>query len=117
ATPVFLDESGKPMLPSPDVIVRFAPHVGRNAALNVLRQFHPQPEENWNEMSNVYHLPNVARHGYDVINVANALATHGDVLWAEVDWVVTVEPLGGVFPNDPAFPNCWGHNNTGQNVS
>ncbi len=120
ATPVYLDANGDAMYPTRDLIVRFEPQVNRNAALAAIEAVapgHPAAliDENWSRMANVYRLRSVSKSGADVLRIANALAQRADVRWAEADWIVkvTVHGDGVGAPNDPSFPNCWGHDNTG----
>lgn len=122
ATPVFLDDDGHAMFPTSDVLVRFKPHVGRNAAfgaIDVAAPGHPAAfvDVDWAGMNNVYRLRDVSMNGLDVLHIANALAMRPDVAWAEADWMMHVQPHNDNPPNDPSFPNCWGHNNTGDNFN
>ncbi len=111
--PVFVDERGGPVIPTRDVLVRFAPSVALAAqratieadGLRVVR-------ENWAGMPAAYKLRSDARDGFEVFEQTMALAARAPVEFAEPDMVFTGS--AGLIPTDFYFVDQWGLRNVGQ---
>jgi len=62
--------------------------------------------------SGVWKIFTSLQDGFAVLDLANALASHPGVAYAEVDFAVEVSPQ--LRPSDPLYPQAWGLRNTGQ---
>lgn len=113
-SPVFLSDSGGPVIVTPVLLVGFKPDITDEDARRWLDRFAAGEvlDRNWAGMSNVYRTRSTARSGLDVLQTANLLAESGLVLFAEPDFIFTGR--GAWIPNDPLFSMSWGLHNTGQ---
>ena len=114
ASPVFVDSYG-PLIITRHLHVGFVAHVDPQQAKAILAEMDAGvvKEPDWARMKGVYRLQSRFRNGFEVLEVANKLAQHPDVKFAEPDMIMTGTTTA-LIPNDPGFPNCWGLHNTGQ---
>lgn len=114
ASPVFVDDLGGPMFPTPDILVAFKPGTWPEHAEETIAHADAGHiiDRNWQGMTGVYRVRSDSKSGADVLDRAADLARMEHVAWAEPDMVFTGR--GALIPNDPGFPNCWGLHNTGQ---
>jgi len=113
-SPVFIGADGGPVVVTPTLLIRIDPAIAPEVAERMIRARVEGEiiERDWANMPGAYRVSAAARSGFVVLNAANALAETPGVLWAEPDMIFTGR--GGLLPNDPFFPNCWGLHNTGQ---
>ncbi len=113
-TPVFLDEYGEPMFPTPHILVQFAD--GRDVAATraelVAEGVDVAAVEPFGGLVGAFRVETVYRNGVDVLLAAERLAQREDVLFAEPDMIATGR--FHLIPNDPQFGNLWGLHNTAQ---
>lgn len=113
-TPVFIDDLGGPMHPTPQILVRFAPEVGADAIEEMLGAANAGviAEANWGGQTGSFRVAAASRNGAEVLAAANLLAQRPEVIYAEPDMVFTGR--SDFIPNEPSFLNCWGLRNIGQ---
>ncbi len=113
AAPVFFDHFGGPLIPTQDVLVRFASATHEDdrhdvfAALGLVIA-----DEGFGSMERAYRVTVPSHVGFDALAVANVLAARDDVEWADVDWIFS--GTSSFVPSDPEFTDQWGLVNTGQ---
>ena len=113
-SPVFLDERKLPVHLTPHLLVRFEEGVTTEQAKAVLAGVGVVIEvENFASMSRVYRVRAGSRNGFEVLELANRLATRPDVIFAEPDMIKT-GLTSDFFPDDPNFGSQWALHNTGQ---
>ena len=112
--PVFVGDDGGPVIVTPDILIGFEPTTTEQQAEAILGGITNAVilHRNWGNMKGVYHLHTAARHGLDVLALANQLAERPEVKFAEPDMIFTGH--SGLVPNDPYFSNLWGIENTGE---
>lgn len=113
-SPVFLDQYG-PLVLKQDILVAFRRSLAPRRAEAQLNAFDAGQiiDRNWGGMSGVYRVRSHAADGFSVLDQANTMARHPDVLWAQPSRTFTVR-LADTIPNDPQFPHEWHLHNTGQ---
>jgi hypothetical protein len=112
ASPVFFDELGGPMFPTPSLIVGFAPEQSaeQHDALVAAAATAKLATRDW--MPGVDVFTPESHSGFAVLQASNALAANPKTLFAEPDMIFTGNH--GQIPNDPQFGQLWGLNNFGQ---
>ena len=117
--PVFVGADGGPVIPTRDVLVRFAPGVDREAQRDAIeRAGLTVLDADWAGMSNAYRLRSDERDGFGVMAQVTALGANGGVEFVEPDMVFTGSGGGvgpGGSPTDFYFAQQWALDNTGQN--
>ncbi len=113
-SPVFENESGQTLIITRHVHVGFREDLEPAEAERILHQFGAGRilQRDWSRMKGVYRLESRSRDGFEVLDIANALAQHPDVRFAEPDLIARVRKT--FIPNDPMFGSLWGLHNTGQ---
>ncbi len=112
-SPVFVGDGGGPVIPTRDVLVRFAPGVepaAQRAALDASGLV--VLSEDWAGMPRAYRLRSAASNGFEVVEQTMALAAHAPMEFAEPDMVFTGS--SELIPPDFYFEDQWGLRNTGQ---
>ncbi len=99
---------------TPDILLRFKPEFVSNSDL-LLSILAPELQiisKDFGNLNGAYKLKSSSKNGFEVLAVANRLATDSHIDWAEPD----AQFSGGValIPNDPGFADIWGILNTGQ---
>ena len=114
ASPVFVDNFGGPLIPTPDILMQFNHDPALKQVNTLLHELDviPVNEQAWSVLPGSYKITSRSKNGFDVIAQANALSLRSDVRFAEPDMIFTGTSDGT--PNDPGFSNCWGLHNTGQ---
>ncbi|MCE9616416.1 MAG: S8 family serine peptidase [Lentisphaerae bacterium] len=114
ASPVFVGLDGGPVIVTPDLLVRFVDGVSDARAATLLANAGAGAiqSRNWSGLAHAYRCRPGTASGYDVLNIANALAQLPEVEFAEPDMLFT--GTGDWIPTDPGFGNAWGIHNTGQ---
>ncbi len=115
-SPVFLDESGQPLIVTPDILVGVKRKIAPAAARSIVETAEAGvvTDVDYAGMRGVYRVSSASRSGLSVLAAANALAVHPSVEFSEPDFIQTCQLAD--FPNDPLFDACWYLNNpTGQN--
>jgi hypothetical protein len=113
-SPVFMNAEGQSLFFTRRLHVGFDPSVETARAEAILKRFGAGVilDRDWSRMKGVYRLEAPSRDGFKVLEIANALAEHPDVRFAEPDMIAEVEL--SYTPNDPMFSSLWGIHNTGQ---
>lgn len=113
-SPVFRDGRGAPVVIRPHLHVGFHESVSAHEAEALLRKMGVGviKERNWARMNGVYRIKSHSRNGFEVLELANALAQRAEVKFAEPDMLL--RSTKSLIPNDPLFPSQWGLHNTGQ---
>ncbi len=112
ASPVFLDDFGGPMFPTPSLIVGFTPGQSAQEHDAVVAAAAPAKIATRDWMPGVDVYAPESHNGLDVLRASNELAASDKTLFAEPDMVFT--GTNSVIPNDPQFNQLWGLHNTGQ---
>ncbi|MHC5023552.1 MAG: S8 family serine peptidase, partial [Planctomycetota bacterium] len=111
--PVFFDDFGGPLVPSPYIMVGFHDNVAAGQAeailANVVDGF---VERTWEAFPGMYRLRSQSRNGFEVMEAANTLAQLPQVKFASPDMIFTGR--ADVIPNDTNFDDKWEIHNTGQ---
>lgn len=111
--PVFLGADGGPVIPTRDVLIRFAPGVDRAAQLAAIGASGLAVlDADWAGMENAYRLRSAARSGVEVFDQLDVVMAAAPLEFAEPDMLFTGS--GGAIPTDFYFPDQWGLRNTGQ---
>jgi subtilisin family serine protease len=111
-SPVFVGEGGGPVIPTRDVLVRFAPGVAPAAQRDALEASGMELlNETWAGMPGAYRLRSDARDGIEVVEQTMALAERAPMEFAEPDMLFTGS--SGLVPSDFYFEDQWGMRNTG----
>ena len=112
STPVFADDFGGPMFPTPRIL--FSSHPGADAAALILA-LDPgaRIESPWPHLPRISLATLSVLDGVEVLRIAAELSRHDSIRFAEPDMVFTGR--ASVIPNDPLFPECWALHNKGWN--
>jgi subtilisin family serine protease len=112
--PVVKDALGGEAFPTRDLFVAFQPWVPTFAAERILVESAVGTivERSYAGMTNVFKVRLHTLNGFDALHIANLLAGHQTVRFAEPDFVFTGRHE--LTPDDPGFDLCWGLHNTGQ---
>jgi len=112
--PVFVGDDGGPVIVTPDILIGFEPTTTEQQAEAILAGITNAVilHRNWGNMKGAYHLHTAAKHGLDVLALANQLAERPEVKFAEPDMIFTGH--SELIPNDTHFSALWGILNTGQ---
>lgn len=113
-SPVFRDARGDPLLITSDLLIGFADTVSAREAEALLADLirGEIEDRNYANMPGVYRMKVDSRNGFEVLELANSLATLPEVRFAESDMIMTARRM--LTPNDPYFSLLWGLHNTGQ---
>ncbi|MFW5652619.1 MAG: S8 family serine peptidase, partial [Planctomycetota bacterium] len=117
-SPIFTNGAEERAFLTPDILIGFTPTAtGRIADVlqHAFSHCGPQAEavEPWQQvLPGVFRLRTDLTNGFDVLRLANHLATLPGVQFAEPDFITTVKR--NLIPNDPDFDKSWGLNNEGQ---
>lgn len=113
-SPVLLTSAGGWMTATPDILIRLKPGYSDGVI-----QIMPSgslatglSEENFGGLERAFRVRVTFRNGFEVLDLANQLATDSRVEWAEPDMLASVTKH--LAPNDPGWFYLWGLNNTGQ---
>jgi thermitase len=113
-SPVFISAEGGDVLVPQEVLVGFHDvddHTQEQLLTNITAG--EITVRNWGKIPGFHRVTPNARDGYTVLAMANALAEHPAVRFAEPNFVFT--GYGSAFlPDDTHFPDMWSLNNTGQ---
>ncbi|HMN96138.1 MAG TPA: S8 family serine peptidase [Phycisphaerales bacterium] len=112
--PVMLDDRGGPMIVLPSIFAGFAAGVDHRVAEAIVAALGVGTIVEFDRHPGVHRIVPSTRDGFAAVELANALAMHPAVDFAECDMAMKVYPAW--IPNDPLFTNCWQLNNTGQFV-
>lgn len=111
-SPVFQDKFG-PLHPTRHLHVQFEERTSYDVRNDVVTALDGTEVENdWNLTPGLYRFATPFVNGFEVYELAHQTHAREDVVFAESDWVMTLEKHG--IPNDPQFNECWGLHNTGQ---
>lgn len=112
-TPVFVDDYGGVLIPTRDIFVTFHENVAINDAVRILNEAQPGAEiiSDYGGFTGLYRIRSTVRNGFEVLNIANALAVLPETEFAEPDMIFT--GVSHVIPNDAEFDMAWGLHNTG----
>ena len=114
AAPVFLSPDVTWVTPTPTVLIRFLPDYVASAE-TLLATLAPGMEvetRDFGNMPGAFKLRSNLRNGFEVLAMANELASDPRVQWAEPDMQFSVQK--SLIPNDTGFGNEWHIVNTGQ---
>jgi len=113
-SPVFVDDLGGPLVPTPDLLVQFEPDVEPSQAEAVLASLGAGEilDRDWGGLPRAFRVRSTDSNGLTVLSVANALAQRPDVRFAEPDFMFTGQGEQSA-PNDPSFARSWGLNSPG----
>ena len=113
-SPVFADDLGGDLLITQDILVQFKSGVSWASAESILQQAGAGTvlAKDWKNLNNAYCCRPAVQNGLDVLAIANALAMHPDVEFAEPDVIFSGQ--SSLIPDDAGFANVWGVHNTGQ---
>jgi subtilisin family serine protease len=111
-SPVFLDESGAPIIITQDLLIGVRRDVPVERARQIVSEFGEIVQEGIGTVPNAYKVRSKSRDGLEVLSQANRLAVMNEIDFAEPDLIATSRE--GLIPNDPLFSSCWGLSNTGQ---
>jgi subtilisin family serine protease len=114
-TPVFVDDFGGPLLPTPELFVRFEAHTPaaeRAVLLAAIPDGSVVEGPSWAGLPGAYKLTLANRDGEDVLRLANQLNDLSGVAWAQPNWIFSGR--GAFVPNDPLYSDSWHLENTGQ---
>jgi Tol biopolymer transport system component len=108
-SPVFVDDLGGPLVPTPEILLQFAANVPATAAESVLRRSAAGEivDRDWAGMTRAYRLHSRATSGLEVLERANALAQRADVRFAEPDFLFTGHGEQQAMPDDPMLARSW----------
>lgn len=113
-SPVFTGDRGTFITPTRELLLGVKPEFQKDATsiVDELIQDAQIITADFGGMPGAVRLGGTWTNGFDVLADANRAALDPRVVWAEPNMVFS----GGsnLTPNDPGFPNCWGHLNTGQ---
>ncbi len=118
-SPTYLSPTGLRRSVLPDLFIRFhATATERDIQKWFDQTGYPVLESRWGGMERAYSIAHTARHGGELLGLANTLATDPMLKWAEPDWFAEIEPTSNGGPceapvNDPLFFAQWGLHNTG----
>jgi len=118
AAPVFLDSLGGPIIPTAGILLRFKADVGVVAQLAVLDALSAATGARvaigpgWAGLEHAYKLSLPTRDGFEVLDIANALAGRPEVRFATPNWIITGS--SDLQPTDPLFADSWALDNSGQ---
>jgi len=112
--PVMLDDRGGPMIVLPSILARFADGVTHRDATDIVAALGVGTIVEFDRHPSVHRIVPATNSGFVAVDLANALAMHPRVEFAECDMAMKVYPTW--IPNDPLFNNCWQLHNTGQFV-
>jgi len=112
-SPVLLDDTGEPIVITPDLLVGFDRSLRASVAEAILARSGAGSiiDRDWAGMKRTYRLKSASRDGFEVLKAAGALARQPEVTFAEPDMLVTGRVVQ--IPNDTYFPKIWGLNNDG----
>jgi len=113
-SPVFQGTDGGPVIVKPEIRLRFREGIDTATAHTIIAQSNAGIiiSEKWGGRQGAYRLKSIARNGFDVLAIANALAERPEVKFAVPSVIFTGQNL--LIPNDTGFNDCWGIHNTGQ---
>lgn len=114
-TPVFVDDLGGPLLPTPELFVRFeadTPAAARAELLAAVPGGTVVEGPSWAGLPGAYKLALDTRDGEDVLRLANQLNDLSGVAWAQPNWIFSGR--SAFVPNDPLHGDSWHLENTGQ---
>jgi len=110
-SPVFFDDLGGPMFPTPAIITGFVPATDREALAHA-EKLTAWGAPEWESFPDMDLAKLDLRDGFSVIALANRLSRCPGVLFAEPD--MTFTGAAALIPNDQGFFALWGLHNTGQ---
>ncbi|MCA9291738.1 MAG: S8 family serine peptidase, partial [Phycisphaerales bacterium] len=107
-SPVFLDERMQPLIMTRDLLIGFESGVGPEMAGALLGALVPGAvlDRDFAGLPGVYRVRTTFADGFDVLALANDLASRADVRFAESDAIVRGRLT--IIPNDPMFGQLWG---------
>ncbi|MCK4340219.1 MAG: S8 family serine peptidase [Phycisphaerae bacterium] len=110
ASPVFIDNRGLPLLITRDLLVGFHENVSPRAAEKLLAERVPgtSAERDFAGLPGVYRVRTSLKNGFEVLDLANSLATLPEVRYAESDMIIRATLA--LIPNDPLFSQQWALN-------
>jgi len=114
-SPVLLTPSGGWMAVTQDILIRLKPG-NRDWVTRIMPSGSlstGELEENFGGLDRAFRVRVTFRNGFEVLNLANQLASDPGVEWAEPDMLASVTKH--LVPNDPGWYYLWGLNNVGQN--
>ncbi|HCN28213.1 MAG TPA: hypothetical protein DIT64_05430, partial [Verrucomicrobiales bacterium] len=112
-SPVLRKPDGSTMSPTQNILVRYRD--GRDPGVVFAKLNHPAlVSQEQIGQSGIWKLVTNLRDGYAVLDLANQLALHPDMLLASNDAILTMQ--SHFRPSDPDYPRSWGLRNTGQTV-
>jgi subtilisin family serine protease len=111
-SPIFQPTGGSVMTATPVILAGFKPDQTAETAITSFGKPEITGFEQIGE-SGIWKLHTSLKDGFAVLELANWIAVHPAVAFAEVDFVV--ETTSELRPNDPLYPQAWGLSNTGQN--
>ncbi len=114
STPVFSDGLGGVMIPTPALLVRFAPGIDAAAAERILADtgVAGDIERDYAGMPGLWRVSLTTADGAATLAVANQLAQGADTRFCEPEFILTAHKH--FIPNDPLFEDQWGMLNVGQ---
>jgi len=113
-SPIMLDQYGGPMIVLPSILAKFGETVSHQDATAIVRALGVGTIVEFDRHPGVHRIVPATNSGFVAIDLANALAMHPSVEFAECDMAMRAYPTW--IPNDPLFNNCWQLHNTGQFV-
>ncbi len=113
-SPVFEDSHGDPLIITPDLLIGFVEDVPPKQAEAFLESWVDGviKDRDFSNMPGVYRMTVNSRNGFEVLSLANTLATQPEIKFAESDMMMTARRM--LIPNDNYFNTLWGLHNTGQ---
>ncbi len=109
-SPVFIDSRSQPLIITQHLLVGFHEDIAPQAAERILddRVNGVIEERDFAGLAGVYRVRAASKNGFEVLDLANALAKLPEVKFAESDAIIRAEL--SLIPNDPRFSEQWALN-------